>query len=256
MLKAIIFPLALAFWASQSSGQSLEASITRSQVVFGETFELIVKEDSKAGQQKINELDIVPLEKDFELLKITAEDVGARTEHWITLLPKRLGELDIPGLRTASGSMMSNSLTIAVVSANQTGSSSAEELILELSVDKETLHVGEELELTLRLLFTIKGISSIEFTSIEIENAEVGQSRYVDQYAEDINGTRYGVNEIKHIIVPNQSGMMVIPDILFRGQVVSAGSFAAPDVRNDEKVSAFARGLTVNVIDRPETNPF
>lgn len=250
MLKFCITLITLIQFSALGYSQTIESSITRTQVVFGETFELIVKVGSQSGLDKLHKPDFDSLREDFEFLETTIEEyeAGLVTEYWITLLPNRVGKLTVPELHI--GIISSNFLTIEVVSANQLAPSIAQELIFESSVDNNIAYVQEELELTLRLFYLIQGISSMSFTEIAIENADVQLPSAPNQYLETVNGTRYGVYETKQIIVPLKSGQLEIPNILFRGEVVSAGNFAAPDVRNDEKVSAFAEGLTITVIDR------
>jgi len=81
--------------ASPAYSQVMESSITRNQVVLGETFELTIKTDPQASQQKISEPDFSPLERDFELLEISVgeSENDSIKEYWITLLPRTAGEI-------------------------------------------------------------------------------------------------------------------------------------------------------------------
>ncbi len=119
-----------------------------------------------------------------------------------------------------------------------------DDLYLELAVDRETVYVNEEIELFIRLFYTINGIRSPQFTELLLPNSVMQSIDAPNQYTQSIDGVTYGVYEKRYVLTPQNSGPLEIPDIRFRGEVTEGSS-------PTREISAFIEGLTIDVREAP-----
>lgn len=134
-------------------------------------------------------------------------------------------------------------IEVASATSQQLGQNS-DDLYLKIEVNKETVFVNEELPLSIKLFYTINGIRNPQFTELLLPNSVIQSIDPPNQYEEEIDGVLYGVYEKRYVLIPQQSGPLVIPDIRFRGEVVEGGSLT-------REVSAFIQGLTIDVKEAP-----
>ncbi len=139
------------------------------------------------------------------------------------------------------------------VSANsQRLNQNNDDLFLKIEVNKDSVFVQEQLQLSLQLYYTIAGIRSPQFTEMEMPDTVVQLIGSPNQYEELINGIRFGVYEKRYVIFPQRSGPLKVPDIQFRGEVSKDGSFSFVLPKdNTREVFAFIEGLTIDVKEVP-----
>ena len=233
----------------------IEVLIDRRELVRGETLTLTIRiHDRSQGLQ----FDITPLTQtpDFDLLgNRTSSQIRAlngRVESWtdyiFTLFPLKEGELTIPSLSVNNTLIDPGSIT--VVDAGPQSNQSAQQLFLETEINKDSVYVQEQLLFTIRLYYTINNIRQPVFTDIYPPDT-VTEVIGTNQGETLIDGVRYGIYEKSYVIFPLRSGEMVIPDILFRGEVTDGPGNIVFRNRNTRRVTAFTEGMTIEVKERP-----
>ncbi|MDO8909794.1 MAG: BatD family protein [Pseudohongiella sp.] len=233
---------------------SIETRLDRTEISRGETVTLQIR---VYGQQGGVQIDLEPLRSRFEIVTTRSashlRSVNNRIESWtdymLVLFPRELGEQQIPPLTV--GNEVTQSFTITVAEPEATGLAAGSDVYLEAILSKDSVYVQEQLLFTIRLHYTIAGIRNPNFTEVEPANAVVQMLGAPHQYEQLVDGVRYGVYEKNYVIFPQRSGELVIPDIVFRGELTDGSSnfvFRNPNMR---PVTAFAEGYRVEVRERP-----
>lgn len=252
------FFLALLIGVAQAQQPEIETRLDRTELTRGETVTLQIR---VYGQQSGVQIDLEPLRERFEIVTTRSashlRSVNNRIESWtdymLVLFPRQLGEQQIPPLTV--GPRTTEAFTITVTEPENTGLAAGNDVFLETVLSKNSVYVQEQLLFTIRLHYTIAGIRNPVFTEIEPANAVVQMLGAPHQYEQLVDGVRYGVYEKNYVIFPQRSGELVIPDIVFRGELTDGSSnfvFRNPNMR---PVTAFAEGYTVQVKERPASFP-
>jgi hypothetical protein len=236
----------------------VETRLDQTEISRGETVTLQIRVH---GQQGGVQIDLEPLRDRFEIVTTRSashlRSVNNRIESWtdymLVLFPRELGEQQIPALTV--GNEVTQAFTITVNEPDTTGLAAGNDVFLEAILSKDDVYVQEQLLFTIRLHYTIAGIRNPNFTEVEPENAVVQMLGAPNQYEQLVDGVRYGIYEKNYVIFPQRSGEMVIPDIVFRGELTDGSSnfvFRNPNMR---PVTAFAQGYSVFVRERPTAFP-
>lgn len=237
---------------------AVETILDRTEIERGETVTLRIRVH---GQQGGVQIDLEPLRTQFEIVSTRSashlRSVNNRIESWtdylLVLFPRELGEQQIPAL--VVGSQTTESFTINVTEPGLTGLAAGNDVFLEAILSGDSVFVQEQLLFTVRLHYTIAGIRNPVFTDIAPDNAVVQMLGAPHQYEQLVDGVRYGIYEKNYVLFPQRSGELIIPDIVFRGELTDGSSnfvFRNPNMR---PVTAFAEGYTVEVKERPEAFP-
>jgi hypothetical protein len=240
--------------ASAQQQQAIETRIDRTEITRGETITLQVR---VYGQQGGVQIELEPLRENFEIVSTRSashlRSVNNRIESWtdymLVLFPRALGEQEVPALSVAG--RLTQPFTITVNEPSAGGLGAGQEVYMETILSKNSVYVQEQLLYTIRLYYTIAGIRNPNFTEVEPADAVVQLLGQPHQYEQLIDGVRYGVYEKNYAIFPQRSGELLIPDIVFRGELTDGSSnfvFRNPNMR---PVTAFAGGYTVDVKERP-----
>ncbi len=250
-LKLII---ALFVLSCPALAQEIEVTVDRTELARGETLTYTIRVfEQRQGMQ----LDLTPLTEEFDVLGTRTSSqirsINGSVESWtdyiVTLFPLNEGDLEIPSLTI--NNIQTDPIAITVENQGPHSNQSAEELFLEVEVNKESVYVQEQLLFTVRLFYTINGIRNPQFTELEIEDTVIQLIGSPNQYERLIDGVRYGVYEKRYVIFPQRSGPLEIPDILFRGEVTDGSSNFVFRNLNTRRVTAFIDGLTIDVQERP-----
>jgi len=236
----------------------ISAEINRTELQRGETVTLQIRVN---GQQSGVQIDLEPLREKFEIVSTRSasqlRSVNNRIESWtdyiLVLFPRQIGEQEVPSLTV--GSRRTPSFAITVTEPEDTGLSADKDVFLETVLNKTTAYVQEQLLFTVRLYYTIAGIRNPNFTEIEPPNTVVQMLGPPQQYERLVDGVRYGVYEKNYVIFPQNSGELVIPDIVFRGELTDGSSNFVFRNRNMQPVTAFAEGYRIEVKERPASFP-
>lgn len=237
-----------------ANAQAVEISLDRTEVARGETVTLTIRiYEQRQGMQ----LDLTPLTSQFDVLGTRTSSqirsvngaVDAWTDYIVTLFPLEEGEITIPSMEI--NGQTTDALTITVVNEGPRSNQSSEELYLEIETNKDSLYVQEQLLFTVRLYYTINGIRNPQFTELEMKDSVIQLIGSPNQYEKLIDGMRYGVYEKRYVIFPQRSGLLEMPDILFRGEVTDGSSNFVFRNLNTRRVTAFIEGITIDVKERP-----
>tara|TARA_R110002073_G_scaffold126765_4_gene271847 strand:- start:507 stop:1340 length:834 start_codon:yes stop_codon:yes gene_type:complete len=233
------------FLAEDTEQFEVTVIVDRAKVVFGESIVLTIR----TGDARAKDLDLITsqLVDDFEVLQISISNpsrtnngvVELLTDWVLTIRPFREGVLTIPSFTI--GNQQTNPIDIEVTSATrQQLSQNSDRLFLEIKVNKNSVFVNEEIELLIKLSYTINGIRNPLFTELLLPNSVIQSIDTPKQYEERIDGVHYGVYEKRYTLTPQKAGPLEIPDIRFQGDVDG----------NTRGISAFVEGLTIDVTER------
>lgn len=245
MVKRLISPafflLILVSLATVLQAEELKVEPDRTQLYEGEVLTLTVSGSTKIDISLSNLFDfdlsdlpspdIEKAEPDFEILarnqrysiRTVNGDMTGEITWTYQLAPKKAGTLTIPSLTFKDAT--SKPVTINVLSGTPpdqaTSGGISRNGFIELSADKDSLYVQEQLVLSVRLFFTgdlIRGkLSEPEDSNAIIEplGKQIEFSRYRD-------GVRYRVVERRYAIFPQQPGEFSLAPIQFEGQARDA----------------------------------
>lgn len=233
----------------------VKAVTDRDRLTEGESFQL----DLRVSGDADDEPDLALLEQRFEILQRSQSTQmqfvnGAFSRSMIitlSLLPKGLGELQIPAI--CFGSDCSLPLTVRVEPAGAEAAAGPQELLLEAEVGPAHVPVQGQVILTVRLLRRVDllqaGLSEPAPEGVEAVVQRIGEDRQFEQMHD---GYRYQVIERRYAIFPQQSGTLRIPPVQFDGQVPDGrrGRFD-PFARTGRQVRKLSRPLAVEVTPVP-----
>lgn len=195
------------------------ASVDRNVVNLSETFELRLRVD---GAMNAEEPELAPLQRDFEILSTSRNHrislmQGQResyTEWVIVLLARRGGELSIPAVTV--GSETSTPIPLTVREGRASGSTPSGDISVEVSADADSVHVQQQLLVTVRLLHAVNLAAGAALEELEIPGAVV---RKLDEgsHEEIVGGRRFGVFERRYAVFPQKSGELALPPLRFSG---------------------------------------
>ncbi|MDP2285767.1 MAG: BatD family protein, partial [Pseudohongiella sp.] len=206
---------------------TVETNLDRTELARGETVTLRIRVH---GQQGGVQIDLEPLRSQFEIVSTRSashlRSINNRIESWtdylLVLFPRELGEQQIPAL--VVGNQVTEAFTITVTEPTSTGLAAGNDVFLEAILSGDSVYVQEQLLFTVRLHYTIAGIRNPVFTEIAPDNAVVQMLGAPHQYEQLVDGVRYGIYEKNYVIFPQRSGELVIPDIVFRGELTDGSS--------------------------------
>jgi hypothetical protein len=219
MVRIILLIFAFAAVLLGATAQAaVSANVDRTQIQEGETFHLIIKAED-------NDPDLSVLGKNFEILNTAKSSqmqfingrVNNSLEWIVTLLPKRTGKIRIPAIKV--GNQKTKPLTVNVVKANKKQIGHGQNLFLEAFVEPETAYVQQQIVFTIRFYNAVE-VREGSLSAPELSNVIVERLGKDVNYQTSRNGKPYRVTERKYSLFPQQSGPLVIPPIIFNGQIV------------------------------------
>jgi hypothetical protein len=243
MVNRLIFPLLLiqVLWALAGgvvAAETLTVEPDRKRLYEGEVLGLTVKGTMTIDLNLSNlfdfdasslpQPDTEKLEEDFEIIgrnqRYSIQTVNGDMMGEVTwtyqLAPKRTGNLTIPPLSFRDAS--SDPVTIEVVDGNppeQTGE--PRESFIELSADKDSVYVQEQLVLSVKLFFNGNLIRG-ELSEPSHPDANIESLGKQTEYTRYRDGTRYRVVERRYAVFPQKPGELTLPEIRFEGQTRDA----------------------------------
>ncbi|WP_319548845.1 BatD family protein [Desulfogranum marinum] len=202
-------------------GGLITARVDRNPIVIDEsvTYQLIINDPSG------KEPDFSPLNKDFEILaqgsstnmQIINGTSSRSKQYQLSLMAKRIGKLTIPPI--AVGKEQSNAVELIVTTAQPSGTTAGnQDFFLEVRATPEKPFVRSQVLLTVRL-YVGASLASGSLSEPEPENTTVHKLGDAREYTTTRNGRNYRVNERRYALFPQQPGQLVIPPLLFHGQV-------------------------------------
>lgn len=210
-------------------GADFKARVDHTQLVPGETFELVLE---SSDPTLFGKPDLSPLEPQFDILGTrqinqlsTGPDQSEPITRWIvTLQPRQRGIVVIPPL-TLSG-VRSQPITLHVneTSTLTPSAQNLEPVFIDATVDQETVYVQAQLVLTLRILHSVPLYDDSNLSTLNMPSARVEPLGEPRTYEQTIGGVRHGVIEIRYAIFPQQSGLLRIPSLSFSATAVDTST--------------------------------
>ena len=251
MVKNLL-PLLL-LTASTLSWAALTATVDRSVIDSNETLQLVIRYD---GQVMTGQPDFSPLENDFEILSNNRQQqyswVNGQSESYtdwtMVLMPKRTGLILIPSLNFKKD--ISNAVEIRVRSASAaTTGAGKQPIYTETLVDKESVHIQEQLVLTHRLYTSVQ-LSDLSLSDLNVPDAimhKIGDN----QSQKIINGRNYLIVEVKYALFPQVAGKLVIPALRFGAYESNGRSQFGGFTNRGTRIFRSTESKTIDVMVRP-----
>lgn len=202
---------------------ALKAWLDRDRVASGESLQLTLERDGRAGDQP----DLTPLQQDFEVLgqasgsqvRIVNGRMSAQVQLRLTLMPRREGRLRVPEL-TWEGER-SPALTLEVGGRGGDKAAPSTHVFITSTLAKAPHWLQAAIPLKLRL-YTDQPLlqASLSFNgSGDAQVRQIGQDR---QYGETRDGRRYQVVERDYLVFPLRSGRISLPGPVLDAQGMDA----------------------------------
>lgn len=220
-LRVLLSIIALTLLATTSQAATLVASVDRTRLAVGETFELTLSSDDFT---QFGKPDLAPLQADFEVrdtrqinhLTALGGDAPATTRWIVTLVPRRAASLSIPALQLGDAHSQSISLTVLTADViTQQGQRSMAPIFIDASLDQAHVYVQAQALLTLRVYHSVALYDDSSLTPLQIADARIEPLGPPRTYEKLINGVRHGVIEWRFAIYPQRSGELLIPALVF-----------------------------------------
>ena len=242
----------------QTVAAKVSAHVDRNTISEIETVRLVLSSDQKSTAPNLS-----ALEKDFDLLGTSSNSrvsiingKMSSTYEWVTTLaPKRKGRLLIPVITLGGEKTRPIAIT---VKTGKVDPGVASDIFIQTSVKPKRPYVQSQ------LIYEIKFHHAVELlegnlSSPEVENAVVERLGKDESYMKEIKGRRFRVTERKYAIFPQQSGPLVIPEIVFNGKIAEQRSrrssafdpFFSNSFQTGRTVRLRSKKQTVNVLPKP-----
>ena len=234
---------------------SLQATVDRNPISENETVQLTLTLRDYDGP--INP-DLTALEGLFDILgsqqssqvSIINGRMDSTKQLQITLAPRQAGTLVIPGIDI--GNLQSQPITLQVVKSASQQAGKISEIALEVEVDNSSPYRQQQVILTVRLIHTINLAEGV-LPDPEIPGVEIYKLGDDNSYQTVRDGRRFGVIERRYALLPQQSGEVTIPRILFRGHAQERGMGSFGGLFNQgRQLQARSRPITLNVKPQPQ----
>ena len=204
-------------------GDEPTAVVDRTTVAMKESFNLIIE---VPGSGTRNQPDFAVLETDFEMVRKPAKETEvtiingesqATTRFFITLTPKRPGELQVPSLTIGNTTTKPIAIVVteAAIVVDEDG---APDLFLEAEVSDPQPLIQSQVTYTMRLFHAVD-IREGSLSEPELRHAVVIRLGDDVQYQVNRNQRRYQVVERRYAVFPERSGPMTLPPPVFSGQL-------------------------------------
>lgn len=221
-----------------ASAASLDARVDRDTLHENETlnltltgtmpFSMDISQLLSLSDMELPEPDASALQDNFEVLdrhqKYSLKTVNGDSQATITwtyqLAPKRTGTLSIPALTFKDVSSEPLSVTVQSGKAPPT-QGEAPGAILDVSTDKDSLYVQEQLVVTIRLYYRGNLIRG-ELSEPDLDNVLMEKMGKQREYEQVRHGERYRVVERRYAIYPQTVDAITLDNIRFEGRVRDA----------------------------------
>ncbi len=237
---------------SVGAGAAVRAWLDRSSMQMGETVTLNVESDDSTA----SEPDFGALLADFNSLgtqssrqiSMTNGSTSAKTVWAVGLEPKHAGSLTIPAFTI--GGQNSDPLTLTVLPAPLGAQGKpGDSLFVEVSADPLNPYVQQQVRYTVKLYFAVN-LSDGSLDEPAAGNAVVQKLGRDKQYTATLRGQAYHVLERNYALTPEQSGVLTMPALNFRGSAVD-NSDPTGFFRRGRSVSARSDSLQLDVRAKP-----
>lgn len=244
---------------SQASRADFSASVDRTTLGLNDTLELQLRSDN----DNTDNPRLEALERDFAILSTRQSRqvriINGRSEAWqdwvITLAPKKKGVLTIPSL-TLAGEHTAPLTVVVQDNPRPATGNRISPVFMRAELDSEQVYIQQEVILTLKIFHRVNLYDDSRLSPLEIADAIVQQLGDTQKYDVVLEGTRYGVFELKFAIYPQKTGLLNIPSMTFTGTMADNSSpFGGMFSMGGKPVVARSADIQLNVQEQPADYP-
>ena len=253
LLRTLVLLPLLLLVSLTVNAQELTSSVDRNELAINETFTLTLR---YSGGQRGGQPDFGLLEQDFEVLsrqqsnqyRVINGHAESFIEWTVILAPLKEGKLFVPSLHLHG--QVSDAIPITVNEAGQSPNGNKRQAFLEVVLDKEKLHVQEQLLIKVRLYTTV-GLHDIATDPLQIPGAHVEK---VDEqrFERRIDGVGHAVYELTYAVFPESSGELQIPALNYVAVTGRRDPFSLFN-RNAQRMRLRSEAKTVQVEPKPDS---
>ncbi len=234
----VIFTLIIMSFVSQAK---VSATVDRTKIVIGETFNLTISVDSNTNEQP----DLSELQEVFQVLgtsqssstQIINGSYSVNKSWQISLMPTSVGKNTIPPIRL--GNEMTRAIPVEVVKSDPNAKANGD-LFIEVETDKTSAFVKEQILITVKLFYSIS-LSEGSLSEPIASNAIVTQLDKGTTYSTTRDGRNYTVLERHFALFAEKSGQLDVNPIIFSGR----------DNSSRRSFSMFSTGKPVRAVSKP-----
>lgn len=233
------------------------AWLDRAQINHGETATLNIQTD-----QSVSSIDYAPLQRQFDVGGQTVRRSYQRSNGRSTttslfavgIRPRGPGVFTVPALRV--GNMITAPLRLTVVPPSVLPASGDADAFVETVVDAARPYVQQAVGVQVRLHYAVPLMSG-QLDQDPPTGASLRQVGEDLTYQREIDGRRYNVVERRFLLIPERSGVLVLPGARFNGQTMG-GFFdqVFDDGRKPLAAAAPARRLVVQALPAGAPQPW
>lgn len=257
-LRALLPILLLSLLAHTSQAASLVASVDRTRLDMGETFELTLESDDPT---QFGKPDLAPLQADFEVrdtrqinhLTALGGDGPATTRWIVTLVALRAGSLSIPPLEL--GALHSQAISLTVLRGEPVAKRNMAPIFIDASLDQDQVYVQAQALFTLRVYHSVPLYDDSNLTPLQISDARVESLGPPRTYEKLINGVRHGVIEWRFAIYPQRSGELLIPALVFSATPAEASDSDATSTQPGKLTHVTSGPIPLEIKGKPASYP-
>lgn len=247
MKNKIIFVLSFFVFLCRGAF-AFEASVSRTVIPEGESFQLYLRQNGNGAKP-----DISVLSEDFLIIserhsfKSTIINGKMQTfnENVLTLIPKKTGKVVLPSIH--AGKEKTSPVTLTVVSggeelpddpvARRQAEAVQPNVFIRYSLDNKTPYVGQQIPLTVRLYsFVQTPLLDGTVNPPAADGLTSEQWGDLKRQREIVNNRTYDVLEYQFLLFAQKSGKMVLSPASFKGTI------SDPEARQDDWDDLFGMG--------------
>jgi hypothetical protein len=216
------------------------AKVDRNQIVIGETFNLVISTDENTNDQP----DLTELNDVFRVLgtsqssstKIINGEYSVEKSWQISLMPNGIGKNTIPPIKL--GNKQTKPIQVEVRKSDPNAKANGD-LFIEVSTDKKSAFVKEQIILTVKLFYSI-ALSEGNLSEPIASNTIVTQLDKGATYSTNRDGKNYTVVERHYALFAEKSGQLEMNPIIFNGR----------DNSSKRNFSMFSTGKPVRALSK------
>ncbi len=231
MVARYFFILLVTFFSPALLATTPIASIDRSVIAIDDTFTLKIKVNDSGT---FSGPDLNPLRSQFQVLAnnqssqhIIRNGVSESWTEWtITLAPKIKGQLTIPPISVAGEK--TQPLSVIVQPSIPRSVDNPDPVFLESEISDDEIYIQQQLIYTLRIYQSVQ-LDNMNVSEPEFDNALI-EKLSQNSFQRRIGNTPFRVHELRYAIFPQQTGELVIPEMVFTASEVTSrrSAFSLP----------------------------
>ncbi|MGR9107591.1 MAG: BatD family protein [Gammaproteobacteria bacterium] len=226
LIPAVFLYLGLSIVATDAAAAVINVNADRNPVRFDESFTLTFTADSSPDDDP----DFSVLEENFQImnqsqssnLSLINGNFSKSTSWAVTLVAKKTGRLFVPPV--SFGKDHSQPLQIEVLAAVSGAQEEDADILLEVSAQPENPYVQAQVVYTIRFLRRVD-IAQASLSEPVLDNAVIQKLDDDRTYSLRRNDHQYAVTERKYAIFPQESGLITIPPLELKADVITPGRY-------------------------------